>query len=104
MDTKRKPAEPRFVRLTLEWCNRQRKKKNLKPLKRLPKGIIAQPTSCPCGAATGLYVGRYTAWDVDPNNPLKHQDGTRIDIPASVIQFVRAFDAGNLPQYIKEVK
>lgn len=92
----RKPAEPRYVRLTLEWCNRQRKKQGKKPLKRLPKGNIGSIASCPCGSAAGLYVGLITYWDY--NNTTKCVNYKLL--PKSVKTFVREFDRGHLPQYI----
>lgn len=94
MSAKREPA---FVRLTLEWCNRQRAKKGRKPLVRLPRGIKTDPLSCPCGAATGLEVLSDRAHDPDHGYKV-------IRIPIAVKDFIGAFDDGKLPQYVKRVK
>jgi hypothetical protein len=85
--------EPACVARTLAWCNRQRKKQNKQPLKRLPKGKMSDPYSCPCGAATGLSVGLYTFHD--PKIPFQNKK-----LPKGVREFVCQFDNGVLPQYI----
>lgn len=85
-------AEPEFVAGTLAWCNEMRAKKDRPPLDRLPKGTRDDPWTCPCGRATGLYVDRDRFGD-------DGDAGTPHDLPGPVIDFVRAFDAGELPQY-----
>lgn len=85
--------DPEFVALTLQWCNERRAERSMEPLDRLPKGRRCAPLSCPCGAATGLWVHYYDA-----------RDGADYSIKAAttspaVKAFIRAFDAGTLPQY-----
>lgn len=83
-------GEPAFVAETLAWCNTIRAEKGQPPLDRLPKGIKMDVRSCPCGAATGMYVGLdlYGLTDYDAEV-----------LPDAVSEFVAAFDAGLLPQY-----
>jgi hypothetical protein len=80
--------EPGYVAETLAWCNKRRKERGKKPLKKLPKGRRYQAFSCPCGKATGLWVA--SEWIGS------HARG---NIPRSVSRFIVAFDAGRLPQY-----
>lgn len=98
----RAKREPAFVRLTLEWCNRQRAKKGKKPLARLPRGIQSNAHSCPCGSATGLAVFAGGAHPVGRHGYVDHS--VKILVPKSVEEFVIAFDAGALPQYVKKTK
>src|SRR4051812_10148994 len=87
-------GEPLFVVETLAWCNEQRAEKREPPLDRLPRGTHSG-FSCPCGAATGLYVGTEHAWE-----PERRVDSsTWIELPSGVRAFVKAFDLGHLPQY-----
>jgi hypothetical protein len=83
-------VEPWFVAKTLEWCNEIRVEKGQEPLERLPKGEREDPWSCPCGAATGLYVGNTTCG-------MSPEDGH--PLPGAVVEFVKAFDNRELPQY-----
>ncbi len=84
--------EPGFVAETLAWCNERRAEKGMEPLDRLPKGDREDPASCPCGKATGLWVDNRT---FGPTQSL-HQANP---LPQEVIEFVEAFDGGDLPQY-----
>ncbi len=95
--------EPAFVRLTLEWCNRQRAKKGRKPITRLPQGLRSNAKSCPCGSATGLSVFTYGAHPL-ASDGLTDYSAPRIKVPRSVQEFVIAFDRGDLPQYVKKEK
>jgi hypothetical protein len=88
------PAEPRYVAETLAWCNEKREEHGEPPLDRLPKGARKKGESCPCGAATGLFVGSYWLYA----NPYT-LDLPLEALPASVRAFVFEFDQGNLPQY-----
>lgn len=83
-------SEPAFVAETLAWCNEMRAVKGMEPLDVLPKGRRYDGASCPCGAATGLHVERFNAFE-----------GLSLfcELPAAVRSFVDAFDNGNLPQY-----
>lgn len=87
-------TEPAFVAETLAWCNERRAEKSMEPLEKLPKGKKGDSSTCPCGAATGLYVYEdfYTT-----SRPMHRAD--RVDTPLCVIEFVSAFDNGDLPQY-----
>lgn len=85
-------AEPQYVAETLAWCNERRAENGEQPLMTLPKGRRGDPTSCPCGTATGLNVLPHSYWDASAFTKLG-------DLPAVVSKFVDAFDAGDLPQY-----
>ena len=83
---------------TLKWCNRIRAKDGKKPLKKLPKGERYNGSSCPCGSASGYFVGR--------SNYKKNAWSDEIlgTLPAMVTDFTRLFDHGFLPQFDKEAK
>lgn len=82
--------EPEYVAATLKWCNERRKEDGQKPLKKMPKGHKRDGTSCPCGKASGVYVGIFDWYrDTWPVHKL----------PKFVTEFVNDFDAGKLPQY-----
>jgi hypothetical protein len=87
------------IRRTLEWCNRQRAAKGMAPLLDIPRGRKNEGASCPCGAATGLFVGLSTYWDY--SGRLRGTPGQPLELPESVKAFVRLFDAGELPQYLE---
>ena len=87
-----KKPEPKYVAATLKWCNARRKEQGKKPLKRMPKGKIWEPDSCPCGKAAKLYVS-VRVWGFQGE---KCYDKF---LPRRVRAFVKAFDAGKLPQY-----
>lgn len=80
---------------TLEWCNDHRAGKGLEPLDDLPKGLLMDPASCPCGLATGLYV-ETTTWG--PTRETKSCN----PLPKVVTAFVVRFDNKELPQYVDE--
>lgn len=82
-------TEPAYVAATLAWCNRLRAQDGKKPLRRLPRGRRGSPESCPCGKATGWNVRRFTA----------RRRVEWVNAPPGVTRFVRAFDAGELPEY-----
>lgn len=90
--------EPEYVAKTLAWCNDIRKEKGLEPLAQLPKGLRGNGLSCPCGKATGFYVGTRTYLTQQ-----QHDDGVLLmdgqTVPMAVTMFVRAFDNEELPQY-----
>lgn len=85
-------AEPPYVGETLAWCNERRVERGKKPLKKLPKGERGDGASCPCGKATGLWVGQDIYKTAIYSPTLGH-------IPRPVHDFVVAFDDGELPQY-----
>lgn len=89
-------AEPRYVQRTLDWCNRQRAKKGMPPLDRLPRGEMSNSSSCPCGAATGLVVESYEHYE-----PGFAEDA--IPNPGYLRRFIEMFDGGRLPQYVAPV-
>jgi len=80
----------------LEWCNEIRKERGINPpLEELPKGIQMDGYSCPCGKATGVFVGTVgwaktkEAYSLVPySNP----------IPMIVQEFVPRFDDGEFPE------
>lgn len=86
--------EPKYVEETLRWCNARRKEKGMEPLDKLPKGLRGKGESCPCGAATGLFVS-YTYFNKMGINGSMES----LKLPRSVRRFVGAFDSGRLPQY-----
>ncbi len=95
---KNEPNEPEFVAATLKWCNERRAEQDLGPLDALPKGRRKDDHSCPCGAATGLWVG--TDYYKDDSLSSSSRMSLQLhDLPSEVMEFVAAFDAGRLPQY-----
>src|SRR4051812_33017599 len=81
--------EPKYVEETLRWCNARRKERGKSPLDRLPKGERTKGESCPCGAATGLFVTLAHAY-VREEISLILDEGSKIDLPRSVQRFVKA--------------
>jgi hypothetical protein len=79
-------------------CNERRKEQGKKPLKKIPKGKLYDPLSCPCGIASGLKVG-VGLWASDLDKILARNPHAKLT-PECVRQFVHAFDTGKLPQYI----
>jgi len=86
---------------TLAWCNDRRTEQDKEPLADLPLGTQEDPTSCPCGAATGLYVD----WDfyvvLDANGDKTEEVH---ELPHEVQDFVKYFDAGQYPEYNIDVR
>jgi hypothetical protein len=89
--------EPAFVAETLAWCNEIRAGKGMEPLACLPKGKRHDPSSCPCGKATGLLVFSFYA---------RERAGKRAtrDTTRAVEDFVLAFDRRELPQYEEDAE
>lgn len=89
--------EPEFVAGTLAWCNEIRAEKGMEPIGRLPIGQRNNGYDCPCGAATGVFVGR-VGWgrEIDAES---RQIVDEKPLPEPVTEFVNAFDRGELPQY-----
>jgi hypothetical protein len=86
------------IKATLKWCNERRWEKGLYPLNVLPLGKIADPQSCPCGEATGFFVGSVKYGNsVYAINP---ETGSGKMLPYEVEEFVRLFDAGKIPEYV----
>lgn len=86
-----------FIQETLDWVNRERKARYGfdKPLDDLPKGTRMSGCDCPIALAlsadavtNGLVI--YDWWARDES----------INLPAYAKEFVEAFDAGLLPQYV----
>lgn len=88
-----------IVKNTLRWCNSQRKKQGLRPLKALPKGKLSDPVSCPCGKASKLEVFCSAAYP--PDYSIDDPKG-RIKLPVSVQLFVRDFDNGLFPELVEK--
>jgi hypothetical protein len=90
-------SEPKYVAETLAWCNRMRAERGKRPLKKLPKGKRVDPSSCPCGKATGLSV----SYSEIRSQWSPQSIGTSVggSPPDAVIEFMHAFDMGRLPQY-----
>lgn len=82
--------EPSFVAETLDWCNARRAEDGKPPLDRLPRGRPDDPTSCPCGKASGWLVYQDYA---------TREGSEPFTLPESVTEFVIFFDDGELPQY-----
>lgn len=89
-------ADPEFVQGTLDWCNKRRVADGKEPLDRLPKGTRGDGRSCPCGQASGLYVGA-RGWKT--GDEMEAAIGGWRPLPQPVVEFVEAFDNGELPQY-----
>lgn len=94
-----------FKQQTLAWCNQMRQKFDMEPLTELPKGMRKNPKSCPCGAATGLWVGA-TFWRYPDAPPLEgitpdDREQARLEdrvLPTPVSQFIYCFDRGDYPE------
>ena len=71
--TRRIPVPARLYDQALAFCNRVRKMKWMKPIKRLPAGKACDPKQCPCGIAAEVVVGdlfwalTYADWMRDTN-------------------------------------
>jgi hypothetical protein len=84
------------VKAAIEWCNEIREKNGQEPVSDLPKGRIRDPDTCPCGQLTGTKVFEEVYFE---RAEIK---GTMRRLPQEVTDFVRKFDRGEYPQYIKE--
>ena len=79
----------------LEWCNKIRTERGKEPLAELPKGIQMDGYSCPCGKATGVYVGTVGyALTKQEYNLFPHRN----QLPIPVQEFVPRFDDGEFPE------
>lgn len=92
-----KAEKERLIAGTLEWCNAERAKQGKEPLTELPKGRVRDPLSCPCGTATGLWVGRHTFCSTDEK---RYRDKPEYDLPIVVSLFTQEFDDGTFPELI----
>lgn len=92
------PLEERAREACLVWCNEIRAKQKKEPLIDLPKGKIADPESCPCGKATGLYVSAFAYYSP---MQLGHMD-FHGNLPQLVRDFVYLFDSRQYPDLIEE--
>jgi hypothetical protein len=85
-----------FVKETLEWVNRERKARGMTELEDLPKGVPTEGWDCPLTLALDCdCISR----DVVLWNLFDRSDSERL--PECASQFVHAFDAGELPQYVR---
>ena len=83
-----------FIKETLDWVNRERVACSIgEPLDDLPKGECGHAGRCPIAMALLADMVLPTAIWFEPGD-LAHWP-----LPAHVTQFIRAFDAGDLPQY-----
>lgn len=85
-----------FKSETLAWCNAQRDIRGDKPLTELPKGVIGDPSSCPCGKATGLEVGIYQY-----RSP-EWEENEKMALPTAVSNFVMCFDSRFYPDLVDQ--
>lgn len=91
-----------IVKETLGWCNSIRKEKGLEPLDDLPKGAREDMVSCPCGAATGVAVGRFYYYKTEHDGMMditERGDKSIGPLPQAVIDFVEGFDNKHFPEY-----
>ena len=92
---------PRYTlfQAVLDWCNSIRTAKNLEPLDYLPKGVKTDGYSCPCGKATGVFVG-CSGW---ADTKEDYDSYPRIGHPNTdaVAEFVERFDNGEFPELIQ---
>jgi len=89
-------TDKQIISNTLRWCNKIRKKKDMEPIKELPKGTPGDGKTCPCGKVTGLTVGIYSAYD--------NQGDEVREIPTteSVKLFTNKFDRYEFPDLIED--
>jgi len=79
----------------LEWCNKIRTERGKEPLDALPKGKRNDGNSCPCGTATGIFVG-CMGWAETKHNYDNHINSKRN--VSAVAEFVPRFDSGEFPE------
>lgn len=108
----------RNARIALNWANKVRKEYGCEPLDDLPKGIKASTFSCPlaqafhsCAAIENEYpgIGNLRVFADGGLNGLViglhlYRDGVRtmtIPGPKGALRFVREFDKGEYPEYVK---
>ena len=96
MKDKYTPKEILFPKV-LEWCNAVRFTKGLAPLDELPKGVQKDGYSCPCGSATGVFVG---SWGWAQTKELYGNTATSFPNTDAVAEFVPRFDSGEFPELI----
>lgn len=86
-----------FVKETLEWVNRERAALGFGgPLDDLPKGITGECKHCPIARALG-YDAEVSSVEVFYYG---YPEGDIVvELPECAVQFVRAFDDGDLPEY-----
>lgn len=82
---------------TLDWCNKMRVEQGKEPLSELPKGRRGDGASCPCGAATGLNVGRFYWTEGGPGAKIIVREDNN-QLPVAVQLFVAKFDDGQFPE------
>lgn len=85
-----------MIEQVLAWCNEKRAEKGMEALDQLPKGARRDGESCPCGLATGLFVGG----GVYAESKEKFYADVRIRTPDVITDFVREFDNGVFPDLI----
>lgn len=75
----------------------------LKPLKRLPKGDIESPYSCPIGRALKGKVEVPTTEDGDAIFiPFEEDASVKLLTTKAVDKFIAEFDSGNYPELIRD--
>lgn len=97
-----------IIEATLSWCNEMRAQMGMELLQELPKGTRYNGYSCPCGQATGLFVGRIAAFTEEPDGGEPSPEDFPIhknfvcELPEEVKKFVNLFDFGDIPELIAE--
>lgn len=82
----------------LNWCNELRKQRGIEPpLDSLPKGLQRDGYSCPCGAATGVFVG-CAEWAPTKEDHIAYRSCE--PTPECVKEFVPRFDEGEFPELV----
>lgn len=99
MSIKTKAAAQKKLDHVLTWVNRTRTKHGLKPLKRLPKGYLVDPTSCVIAKAI---KGRARIADGVVNSA--NGKGEYIKFPKFIRQFITDFDNEQYPNLIAKYK
>ena len=78
----------------LEWCNKIRTDRGKPVLDALPQGYPNNGYSCPCGEATGVFVG-CQGW---ANTQIEYDNLDILTFPLAVGEFVERFDGGEFPE------
>jgi len=98
-------VKPR-MRDVLRWTNRARRYMGLRPIKRLPKGIVGDSFSCPIGTALQKKIEVPASEGVEDQNhvmlPFEEDASIKLLTTDAVDSFIEEFDMGNYPELIRD--
>lgn len=94
-----KQKSTKTLERVLAWVNRTRVKHGMKPLKKLPKGNLADPTHCVIARAI---KGRALIGTGIVGAPTVADGGEYITFPQYIGKFIVDFDTEKYPDLIKK--